>query len=517
MIKLDRVRVGSRIALAFAGVFLLMLSSGLAVLLAQNQVRREAEELLGSNAQRVELAYEWREAMTANASRAVIVGLMSDPTLNASIRDKIASTSAEIVKIQQRLALLERSADGADILNALQAVRTRYQAAREELLKPVEGGSSIAAAVARGQSMRAFQAANDEYLRAVSRLVDYEKGRSQVLGSRILSAVGLAGSIALACSLLCAVVCLLSAWFLTRSIVKPVEQAQSAADRIASGDLSRLCEARGGDEIALLVRSIAKMQQALLGIVRQIRASSESMQLASAEVASGNQDLSLRTEQTAGDLQRAASSMHQLEGMVQQGADSASQAHALAEAASQMAASGGQVVEQVVATMEAITASSKRISEITGVIDGIAFQTNILALNAAVEAARAGEQGRGFAVVAGEVRSLAQRSAEAAREIKTLIGTSVSRVHDGERLVHETGQVMRRIVSSVGEVRRVVAEVTNAADQQARSIRSVVQAVNSVDQMTQQNAALVEQSAAAAESMSEQALRLTRTVEQFRA
>jgi methyl-accepting chemotaxis protein len=246
-----------------------------------------------------------------------------------------------------------------------------------------------------------------------------------------------------------------------------------------------------------------------------VRQSAESIQVASAEVASGNTDLSQRTEQAASNLQQTAGSVEQLTSSVRQSADAAAQANQLASSASAVAQRGGQVVSQVVSTMDEINTSSKRIADIIGTIDGIAFQTNILALNAAVEAARAGEQGRGFAVVASEVRSLAQRSAEAAREIKTLIGTSVDKVETGARLVQDAGSTMNEIVASVQRVTDVIGEITAAATEQSGGIAQVNSAIGSLDQMTQQNAALVEESAAAAESLRDQAQRLNGVVATF--
>ena len=258
------------------------------------------------------------------------------------------------------------------------------------------------------------------------------------------------------------------------------------------------------------------MQAALRHMVGQVRVSTDSISNASAEIATGNQDLSSRTEQTAANLQQAASSMEQLTGTVKQSADSARQANQLAASAAEVAARGGNVVSRVVATMDDINASSKKIADIIGVIDGIAFQTNILALNAAVEAARAGEQGRGFAVVAGEVRSLAQRSAEAAKEIKALIGASVDKVESGSKLVADAGQTMQEIVGSVQRVTDIIGEITAAASEQSDGIGQVNTSVTQLDKMTQQNAALVEESAAAAESLKDQAQKLAAVVGTFR-
>jgi methyl-accepting chemotaxis protein len=288
------------------------------------------------------------------------------------------------------------------------------------------------------------------------------------------------------------------------------------ATSIANNDLSRSIRSDRQDELGGLLRELEKMRFSLHHMVSQVRGSTESISTASAEIAVGNQDLSSRTEQTASNLQQAASSMDQLTGTVKQSADSARQANQLASSAAAVAARGGQVVSEVVSTMDEINTSSKKIADIISVIDGIAFQTNILALNAAVEAARAGEQGRGFAVVASEVRSLAGRSAEAAREIKGLIGASVAKVESGSRLVSNAGDTMAEIVSSVQRVSDIIGEITAAAAEQSEGIGQVNVSVIQLDQMTQQNAALVEQSAAAAESLKDQALRLSEVMGTFR-
>ncbi|MEK8034509.1 methyl-accepting chemotaxis protein [Ideonella sp. DXS29W] len=305
-------------------------------------------------------------------------------------------------------------------------------------------------------------------------------------------------------------------WLVSRSIAKPLTAATACAQRIARGDLSENISDTGKDEISAFVRALGEMQQSLRDIVGQVRASADSISTASAEVATGNLDLSQRTEHAASNLQETAASLQELTSNVRHSADSASQATQLASSASQVAERGGKVVAQVVKTMDEINASSRKIADITGVIDGIAFQTNILALNAAVEAARAGEQGRGFAVVAGEVRTLAQRSAEAAKEIKSLIGSSVDRVENGARQVQEAGSTMTEIVGSVRRVNDIIGEITAASSEQSQGIGQVNSAVNQLDQMTQQNAALVEESAAAAESLKEQASRLMQVVATFR-
>ena len=308
---------------------------------------------------------------------------------------------------------------------------------------------------------------------------------------------------------------LLMARMLVRSITRPLEEAVVTIDAIAAGDLTRELHTTRKDEFGHMLSSLSGMVARLRGVVGEVRNGVESVSLASSEIATGNQDLSARTEQTASNLQQTAASMEQLTATVTQSADTARQANQLAANAAQAATRGGQVVGQVVASMEQITHSSRKIADIIGVIDGIAFQTNILALNAAVEAARAGEQGRGFAVVASEVRSLAGRSAEAAKEIKQLIGASVQNVETGSQQVAEAGQSMNEIVASVQRVSDLIGEITASSTEQRDGIAQVNQAVTHLDQMTQQNAALVEESTAAATALRDQAQHLTSVVSVF--
>jgi methyl-accepting chemotaxis protein len=305
-------------------------------------------------------------------------------------------------------------------------------------------------------------------------------------------------------------------WLVRRNVTQPLGLLTQAVTTVTQGDLSQPFHTERRDEMGTLVREVESMRERFHTMMTDLRHTADSIGVASSEIASGNQDLSARTEQTASNLEETAASMEELTSTVRNSADAAQQANQLAASASEIAVRGGQVVGQVVTTMEAINHSSKKISDIIGVIDGIAFQTNILALNAAVEAARAGEQGRGFAVVASEVRSLAQRSAEAAKEIKGLIGTSVDKVEAGSRLVADAGQTMSEIVGSVQRVSDIIGEITAASGEQSDGIAQVNVAVSQLDQMTQQNAALVEQSAAAAESLKDQAMKLAQVVQVFR-
>jgi len=304
--------------------------------------------------------------------------------------------------------------------------------------------------------------------------------------------------------------------WLVRGIARPLARAVAIAKSVAAGDLTQVIHVRSSDETGQLMQALKNMNESLVRIVGEVRSGTETIATASGQIASGNMDLSSRTEQQAGSLETTASSMEQITSIVRQNADSADQANQLAMSASKVAVQGGTVVSEVVDTMGSINDSAKKIVDIIGVIDGIAFQTNILALNAAVEAARAGEQGKGFAVVASEVRHLAQRSASAAKEIKTLIGDSVEKVNTGAQLVDQAGATMTEIVASIRRVTDIMGEITVASREQTEGIQRLNQAMSQMDAVTQQNAALVEESAAASAALQEQAAGLAQVVSIFK-
>jgi len=335
----------------------------------------------------------------------------------------------------------------------------------------------------------------------------YEQARDQTLRALWIG---------VSLGLICLVFVLVVAWFTVKAVVQPVAQMGRALARITEGDLMPDNDSRPDDEMGRLLHQLDSTRLRLTEVVQSVRQGSESVATASAEIAQGNQDLSARTESQASALEQTAASMEQLSSQVRQNADNAAQANQLAQNASAVAIQGGEVVGQVVDTMKGINEASRKISDIISVIDGIAFQTNILALNAAVEAARAGEQGRGFAVVASEVRSLAGRSAEAAKEIKALIDTSVQRVEAGSTLVDQAGSTMQEVVASIRRVTDIVGEISSASQEQSQGVAQVGEAVTQMDQVTQQNAALVEEMAAAAASLKAQAQDLVQTVAVFK-
>ncbi len=435
----------------------------------------------------------------------------------AKVADYSAKWLASVARVRTgaKSASAEASTSGATILGEIETLVTSYQTKIEPIAKDIAAGKFESAAAAN----QAVAAAKEDIHKAQQKLGEFQKtsilqaqADMAAIETKANQTKWLAGAVLLLSIGLVVPLTLLN----SSSIVKPIQQALGVAERIAQGDLTQTIHTEGQDEASKLLRALQTMQDSLGKLVGDVRQSSESIQVASNEVAAGNSDLSGRTEQTASNLQQTASSLTQLTGTVRQSADAARQANQLASSAAEVAQRGGEAVAQVVTTMDEINASSKKIADIIGVIDGIAFQTNILALNAAVEAARAGEQGRGFAVVASEVRSLAGRSAEAAKEIKTLIGASVEKVQGGSRQVAEAGDTMKEIVGSVQRVSDIIGEISAAAMEQSDGIGQINGSVAQLDQMTQQNAALVEQSAAAAESMKGQASRLAQVVGTFK-
>ena len=417
---------------------------------------------------------------------------------------------------QEQLAQLRKNLvrpDAVAVLDRMLAANDKYVQGQEELIKRIQAGDEQGARAFLTEVMRPalgdLKGAVNEQL-ALQREIATRRAddaRATEASTRLLM---------LALSLASLAVAILVAWWNTRSITRPLARALDVANTVAAGDLTSRIEVTSRDETGRLLQALKTMNENLVRTVTTVRTSTETIGTASGEVAAGNLDLSSRTEQQASSLEETASSMEELTSTVKQNADNARQANTLAEAASSVAERGGQVIGEVVGTMERINSSAGKIADIIGVIDGIAFQTNILALNAAVEAARAGEQGRGFAVVATEVRNLAQRSAAAAKEIKGLIGDSTEAVAAGSKLVNDAGATMSEIVDSVRRVTDIMSEITAASSEQTAGIEQINEAVAQMDQVTQQNAALVEQAAAASASMQEQTAKLAEAVSVFR-
>ncbi len=484
--------------------------------------------------ERVKQSIRWAGLVQTNVARSQAELLVNDPAMRQELEKSVALTRSEVNRTQKIIESGDLSAPERQQLETIAQNLKKAREVREEFLKQIVVASvNTATAISADPTAATVPqvVSNpqvlEEYKRKVMPTFEvYQKSLTDLVtmqeqayeATRASYAQRAKDLILLASGLMLILVLgiLMGAMWLIRAIRQPLMQANELAARIAKGDLSMQINTHRGDEFGDLMKSLAAMSESLGHMVNQVRHSTDSIANASNEIAVGNNDLAQRTEQTSSNLQSTASSMDHLTRTVQVSADNARQASTLAATASTVAERGGAVVRQVVTTMEEINVSSRKIADIIGVIDSIAFQTNILALNAAVEAARAGEQGRGFAVVASEVRSLAQRSAEAAKEIKMLINTSVDKVASGTQLVSDAGVTMNDIVQSVRKVADVIGEITAASGEQSAGISEINGAIGNLDQMTQQNAALVEQSAAAAESLRDQADQLARAVAVFK-
>ena len=508
---LNRLGVGGRLWLAVGLVILILVGLiGMSSMrsLSLQRVTDEQSRMMDG---RISAAARWLNLASSNLVRVQASVMSSDASVAASFKEQIVASNAEIAKLADEL-------DKQELPTAVRSAFTKAVDAGKQVkesLGKLDSLKSAGDSAALSAEMQRFKPTVDAYHDAVhgltAALASDKAEEQKALAERRLGTLKIASGVVAVIVLFM----LAGARVLIRSIKQPLAQAIALSEAIAGGDLSVRAHSERGDEFGQLLNALDNMIARLRGLVNEVRQGVESVSTASAEIATGNHDLSARTEQTASNLEETASSMEELTGTVSNSADVARQANQLAHSAAEAASRGGSVVAQVVTNMDEITASSRKIGDIIGVIDGIAFQTNILALNAAVEAARAGEQGRGFAVVASEVRSLAQRSAQAAKEIKTLIGASVERVESGAGLVQQTGAVMEEIVTNVRRVSDMIGEIASAAIEQRDGISQVNAAVNNLDQMTQQNAALVEESAAAAQSLREQAGRLAEVVSVF--
>ncbi|HJV62489.1 MAG TPA: methyl-accepting chemotaxis protein, partial [Albitalea sp.] len=479
--------VGRRLALGFSALVILLVVVAVFGALEFRAMGGRMRQIVEVNNTKSDLAYQMLDDINRMAVQTRSITLLTDLKEIEAEAKVLKAAEAGYWQTQQALGnLLQASGEAEerklfDELGA--AAKTTIPLVLDAARQGQEGANTEAT-----MTLTLQVRPNEAVWRAkVERLVALEKQASAAAYAQAQARETRALVIAAAVVVAAAFAGVVIGWRITRSVRLPIERAMRVAERIAEGDLTSAVPVASRDEIGRMLAAVAAMQERLRSVVGEIRQSAQSIQGASAEVASGNQNLSQRTELAASSLQQTASSMEELTATVQQSAHAAVQANQLASQAHSVAARGGEVVAQVVATMGEINDSSKKIADIIGVIDGIAFQTNILALNAAVEAARAGEQGRGFAVVAGEVRNLAQRSAEAAKEIKALIGSSVDKVESGSKLVADAGATMNEIVASVQRVTDIIGEITAAASEQSEGIGQVNTAVTQLDQMTQQN------------------------------
>ncbi|WAC71709.1 methyl-accepting chemotaxis protein [Roseateles sp. SL47] len=508
--------VAKRLALGFGATVTLGVAIVAYAAITLNQLNTGINELASNRMVKLAQFNELKDNLQTIGRYARNTVINNDPAFVEGERKKIAELRSKNSAI---LAELDKSVTlpkGREFLTIINEARPKYNAAMDRAMELGAKGDKAAAGEAINGEVRSLQ---EVVFKAVDDSADLQQRVADTLAKsseqRASTGVLLMSALAVLMALIGGGV----GWVLARSIRQALgaepDELSAAVSRVAQGDLSQPLAQRADDTTSVLA-NLASMQVRLSEVVANVRSNSESVATASAQIAQGNQDLSQRTEQQASALQQTAATMEQLNTTVRHNADNAQQANQLAQGASSVAQQGGEVVSKVVHTMRDISDSSRRISDIIGVIDGIAFQTNILALNAAVEAARAGEQGRGFAVVASEVRALAQRSAEAAKEIKGLIHRSVEQVEQGAGLVDQAGKTMDEIVNSIQRVRDIVGEISTSSSEQSTGISQVGEAVSQMDQVTQQNAALVEESAAAAESLKGQAGQLVQVVEVFK-
>ncbi|MYM26186.1 methyl-accepting chemotaxis protein [Duganella sp. FT135W] len=510
------MKVGTRLSLGFGLVLVLLLLVALLGVFNMGTIHAKLESIVNENAVKSQMVNDMSESVhiVARVSRSVV--LLSD---EASIRaelEKVAKARGVYNKALDQLAKMPATPKGLEIRERITAqakiTRPLNDKVFELALANKDAEATEVLMKQAGPATQAWQDAMDEY-------AALQRENNQIAATAATDAYKQARLLMLLLSGAAIVVGVIAAVHIARGLLRQLggepDYAAAIAGRIAAGDLTVVVDTRSNDNHSML-HAMKMMRDALARIVSEVRVGTETIASASSEIASGNQDLSTRTEQQASSLEETASSMEELTSAVRANNDNARQANQLAQSASAVAQQGGAVVSQVVDTMGAINESSRKIVDIISVIDGIAFQTNILALNAAVEAARAGEQGRGFAVVASEVRTLAQRSASAAKEIKDLIGSSVEKVEIGSKLVEQAGHTMDEVVASVQRVTDIMAEISTAGDEQSAGIEQINQAVSEMDTVTQQNAALVEEAAAAAEAMQNQAANLERVVSVFR-
>ena len=509
---LQHISIGKRLGLAFA-VLTLFIATMLAVGIWRLQaVAQSTADMMARPLSKERVISDWYRTVYSNVNRHALVARSSDAELARQfVADNVEASKASS-RQQAELQKLISTPEEQALFDQVSVLRTRFVQARDTIYQAkAEGRADEAERLLRSD----FQPAADAYLQTLQALLDHQRQRISEAAAGVqaefergrMQLAGLGG--------LAVLIAVALAVAITRSITSPLARAVHAVETVAAGDLTHRVHSDAQDETGQLLRALDGMGDQLRNVVGQVRQGADGVASASSQIASGNLDLSSRTEEQASALQQTAASMEQMTSTVRQNADNARTANQLAVSASELASRGGQVVDQVVSTMGDIHEASRKIVDIIGVIDAIAFQTNILALNAAVEAARAGEQGRGFAVVASEVRTLAQRSADAAKQIKDLITASVERVDAGNTLVEEAGVVMRDVVAGVRRVTDIVGEISAASQEQTQGLEQVQHAITQMDAVTQQNAALVEEAAAATRALEAQSVQLVQAMAHF--
>ena len=507
------IKIGKRLGIGFMLILAMTVVIATVGIWRLNEVATSTRAMMAEPLTKERLITDWYGLNFASIRRTAAIVKSSDPALGPYFKEDSAASVKRAAELLKQIEPLISGEQEKVLFAKILEQRKLYSASRDGAVKAKADGDVEGAAKILDGS---FTPAAKVYQDLLQELVTLQRVSIDATAKQIDASAVQDTSVITMLTLFAVAFGVLCSWLLTTGITRPLRQALALAETVAAGDLTHSVATTAKDEMGALLTALGNMNNNLVSIVSQVRSGTDSIATASSEIAAGNLDLSSRTEQQAGSLEETASSMEELTGTVKQNADNARQANQLAITAAGIASRGGAVVAEVVATMGSINESSRKIVDIISVIDGIAFQTNILALNAAVEAARAGEQGRGFAVVASEVRNLAQRSSQAAKEIKGLIDDSVSKVGAGARLVDQAGATMEEVVASVKRVTDIIGEISSASTEQTHGIEQVNQAIAQMDHVTQQNAALVEEAAAAAGSLQDQATGLAQVVSVFK-